>query len=446
MVSFSADNGTVIAASGITGADGSVTMSLKSIVSGNRKVSATTNSSTQEVSVNFVSGDADIATSSVTATPASIVADGTNESVIRLALKDINDNAVVGQSVVLDSSLAGSFVGSVTDNRDGTYTAALTGRKIGTTSITAQVNGSAFGVTPVVVTLLAGSPDVAHSALAAGSASIVADGNKASALTLTLKDIYGNIVTGQTVSFVSSLSGTTMGNVTDNGDGTYTADLTGTSEGITSITAMVNGSAFGVAAVSVELIATLTLSTNGKTYSATSGFPSTGFHNADFQILLNGNVPANYIWSSNRPWVHVSSSGKVTLTGTPSAGSKSVTLTGTPGSGGTPQTYIFTVNNWYTTPGSTKMTKTDGSAYCSNHGAVQISAGDGNALMREWGGLNAYPASDFGMVTDTKFETFTTTLYDSWNNLYRILEMFGSHIDTGSGPDNLYYVTCRTSI
>lgn len=447
LVSFVADNGAVIGSSGTTGSDGSVTMSLKSIVSGNSKVSATTNGSTQEVSVNFVSGDANIATSTIAATPMSVVADGISESAITLTLKDINDNAAIGQSVVFDSSLAGSFVGSVTDNRDGTYTAALTGRKMGTTSITAQVNGSAFGVAPVVVTLLAGNPDVAHSALAAGSASIVADGSDSSRLTITLKDVYDNIVTGQTVSFVSSLSGTTVGSVTDNGDGTYTADLTGTSEGITSISAMVNGSAFGVPAISVELTAILTLSTNGKTYSSTVGFPSTGFRNADFQILLNGSVPANYSWSSNRSWVNVTSTGKVSLTGTPSAGSKTVTVTGTPGTGGTPQVYTFTVKNWYTTPGSTKMTGTDGGAYCSSQGTVQISFDDADAVTGEWGGLNAYPTSDFGVVADTLFATFTSTPNPGQTNHYWIKDLFGSNLDQSTGPDfNKYYVTCRTSI
>ncbi|MBV8045358.1 inverse autotransporter beta domain-containing protein, partial [Pluralibacter sp.] len=402
-VSFSADNGAVIGASSTTDVNGETTMPLKSVTSGQSKVTASFNGSSQEVIVNFVAGDADTATSTISATPVSVVADGTSESVIILTLKDINGNAVVGQSVAFSSSLAGSFVGNVTDHDDGTYTAALTGRKIGQTNITAQVNGSAFSVTPAVVTLVAGNPDAAHSSLVSGSGSILADGNASARLTITLKDIYDNVVTGQTVNFISSLQGTTVGNVTDNDDGTYTADLTGTSEGITSITALVNGSAFSVPAVSVELIAILTLSTNGKNYSSTSGFPGTGFRNADFQILLNGSVPANYTWSSNRPWVQVSNNGKVTLAGTPSGGSKTVTLTGNSSYGGTPQVYTFTVNHWFTTPGNLKMNGNDGRDYCSSNGAVQISAIDGDDVFQEWGGLNAYPASDFGTVADSEF-------------------------------------------
>ncbi|MBV8043189.1 MAG: hypothetical protein JO226_11225 [Pluralibacter sp.] len=143
----------------------------------------------------------------------------------------------------------------------------------------------------------------------------------------------------------------------------------------------------------------------------------------------------------------MSNNGKVTLAGTPSTNSKTVTLTGTPGSGGTPQVYIFTVNNWYTTPGK-EMTHDSGSAHCSDKGAVQISSEDVNSVLREWGGLNAYSTSDFGMASNSNFLTFTSTPFTdgegTTNYVWR--DMFNIILHGNSAPDIIFYVTCRTGI
>ncbi|HGL6910059.1 TPA: Ig-like domain-containing protein, partial [Citrobacter farmeri] len=53
VVNFSADNGATIAASGTTGADGTVTMTLTSLVAGDATVTASINNSSRSVSVTF---------------------------------------------------------------------------------------------------------------------------------------------------------------------------------------------------------------------------------------------------------------------------------------------------------------------------------------------------------------------------------------------------------
>ncbi|BBJ69062.1 Ig-like domain-containing protein [Enterobacter sp. 18A13] len=144
---------------------------------------------------------------------------------------------------------------TVTDNGDGSYTATLTGTTAGAAAVSATLGGAAFGVAPAGVTLTAGAPDAARSSLAAAPATIAADGVAASTLTLTLRDALNNPVSGQAVAFASTLGGVTFSTVTDNGDGSYTATLTGTTAGAAAVSATLGGAAFGVAPAGVTLTA-----------------------------------------------------------------------------------------------------------------------------------------------------------------------------------------------
>jgi len=69
-------------------------------------------------------------------------------------------------------------------------------------------------------------------------ASVPADGQSQSTVTVTVTDAEGNPVAGDQVSFASSDSGETIGPVTDQGNGTYTATVTSsTTPGVVTITA-----------------------------------------------------------------------------------------------------------------------------------------------------------------------------------------------------------------
>ncbi|MCU6285094.1 Ig-like domain-containing protein, partial [Enterobacter cloacae] len=107
--------------------------------------------------------------SSLTASPVSIVADGTAAYTVTLSLKDANGNAISGQTVAFSSSLSGSTIGTVRDNGDGTYTAQLTGTTSGTANVTVTARGSAFDATAATATLTADSsnPSTTQSSLTA---------------------------------------------------------------------------------------------------------------------------------------------------------------------------------------------------------------------------------------------------------------------------------------
>jgi adhesin/invasin len=172
---------------------------------------------TDTATVTLTPGPADATRSLITAVPTSIVADGVSTSTITVQLKDAFNNSLTsgGDTVALAANLGG--MSSVTDNGNGSYTATLTsGTTAGTATITGTVN-------------------------AAAPASIVADGVTTSTITVQLKDVNSNnlISGGDTVALATDLG--TMGSVTDNSNGSYTATLTSaTTVGTATITGTVN--------------------------------------------------------------------------------------------------------------------------------------------------------------------------------------------------------------
>ncbi|MCH8992648.1 MAG: S-layer protein, partial [Acidobacteria bacterium] len=183
-------------------------------------------------------------TSTITASPTSITADGSSISTITVQLKDKNGaNLTSGGDAVTLSATAGSL-GSVTDNSDGTYTATLTsGTTTGTATITGTVNAAAITDTETV-TLTPGAADGTTSLITAAPTSIVADGATTSTITVQLKDAFSNNLDsgGDTVELATDLG--TLGSVTDNSNGTYTATLTSaTTTGTATITGTVNAAA-----------------------------------------------------------------------------------------------------------------------------------------------------------------------------------------------------------
>ena len=83
--------------------------------------------------------------STISASPASIVANGTSTSTVTVQVKDAAGNTITtGGATVTLSTSAGTLSG-VTDNGNGTYTATLTSATSpGSASITGSVNGNAI--------------------------------------------------------------------------------------------------------------------------------------------------------------------------------------------------------------------------------------------------------------------------------------------------------------
>ncbi|WP_127956645.1 invasin domain 3-containing protein [Serratia microhaemolytica] len=242
--------------------DGSYTVAFTGTKAGDAVITAKVNGNaftTPQVSVKLIGDSSTLSTtkSTLQSSVTSLIANGTNKATLTFTLKDANDNPVIGQTVLFNSSLTNSVFSTVTDNQDGTYTATLSGTKIGDALITVKVNGNDLANQQVSVKLIADSSNLSStkSALTSDITTLVADGSSKATLTFTLKDANDNPVSGQTVTFTSSLANSSFASVTDNQNGTYTVTFTGTKAGDAVITANVNGNAFATPQVSVKLIA-----------------------------------------------------------------------------------------------------------------------------------------------------------------------------------------------
>ncbi|MCP1311371.1 invasin domain 3-containing protein [Paenibacillus tyrfis] len=213
---------------------------------GTTTISATVGGSAiaSTVSVQFVPGAPSAATSTVEAGNASLTADGASQTTVSVKLKDAQGNALTsgGAAVAITSTLG--TIGAVTDKQNGTYTATLTApTTVGTATISATVGGSAIAST-ASVQFMPGAPSAATSTVEAANASLTADGASQTTISVKLKDAQGHALTngGAAVAITSTLG--TVGAVTDNQNGTYTATLTApTTVGTATISATFGGAA-----------------------------------------------------------------------------------------------------------------------------------------------------------------------------------------------------------
>ncbi|MFN6053860.1 MAG: Ig-like domain-containing protein, partial [Planctomycetia bacterium] len=177
--------------------------------------------------------------STVTASPTSLVAGSSGTTTLTVQARDQYGNAVPTSSsagtITFDSLPAGSgSIGTVTDNNNGTYTVTYTaGTNAGNIVLTPKLNGVSFS-NPLTFAVLPGSVSLATSTVSVSSASLVA-GSGTVNITVQLKDSNGNnlISSGGTVTFGNIPAGMgSIGSVTDNGNGTYSATFTaGTTAG-----------------------------------------------------------------------------------------------------------------------------------------------------------------------------------------------------------------------
>lgn len=194
------------------------------------------------VTVPFVPGAAYAGTSTITASPSSITANGTSTSAITVQLKDRYGNSLTtgGAAVTLSRTLG--TIGAVIDNGNGTYSAVLTAATLaGPATITGSIDGTAISET-ATVTLTAGPPSTATTSVTASAATLTADDVSTATITVSLKDAFGNSVSnsGASVSLATNLG--TIGPVTSQGGGMYTAVLkAGTLAGTAIVTGKIDG-------------------------------------------------------------------------------------------------------------------------------------------------------------------------------------------------------------
>jgi surface protein len=141
-----------------TNADGIATLSSWTLgtAAGMNGVQATVTESDPAISVTFsatsVPGPASPQTSTITANPTSLLANGTATSQLTIQLKDAHGNDLTsgGATITFATPTQGS-IGTLTDHGNGTYSATYTaGTTAGTVTITPRVGGVSFSNTASV--------------------------------------------------------------------------------------------------------------------------------------------------------------------------------------------------------------------------------------------------------------------------------------------------------
>ncbi|WP_158837815.1 invasin domain 3-containing protein [Polaribacter sp. L3A8] len=239
--------------------DGTYTAQLTSSIAGTAGLSFTVNDiqATNTVEV-VLEQDIDLTLSTIITNPNSIIANGSDISIITVHLKDSSGNNITNiQDVVIETNL-GNITATI-NNNDGTYTAQLTSSIAGAAGLSFTVND--IQATNTVEVVLEQDIDLTLSTITANRSAIYANGTDISIITVHLKDSSGNSVTN----IQDVVIETNLGNITttiDNNDGTYTAQLTSSTAGAAGLSFTVNDiQATNTVEVVLEQDIDLTLST-----------------------------------------------------------------------------------------------------------------------------------------------------------------------------------------
>ena len=247
VVNFSADNGATIAASGTTGSDGTVTMTLTSTVAGDATVTASINNSSRSVSVTFTAdaGTAQLADGALERVNNGALANGSETNSVKATVTDAQGNLLAGQVVNFSADNGATIAASGTTGADGTVTMTLTSTVAGDATVTASINGSSRNVN---VTFVAdtGTAQIADGALERVINDALANNIATNSVKATVTDAQGNLLAGQVVNFSADNGATIAASGTTGSDGTVTMTLTSRVVGDSTVTASINNSSESV--------------------------------------------------------------------------------------------------------------------------------------------------------------------------------------------------------
>ena len=238
-VSVSADNGAAVAATVITGPDGTVEISVTSQTAGISTVTATINNSTLSQNVTFI---ADVSTAKIAVlevTQDYAVADGSTANTLRARVTDAFGNTLAGQTVSVLADNGATVAPTVITGQDGTVEISVTSQTAGSSAVTASINSSSQSRD---VTFIADVRTAKIADLVVTRDNSVADGAMANTLRVRVTDAFGNVLAGQTVSVTADNSATVTPTVTTQPDGTAEISVTSQTAGTSVITASVNNS------------------------------------------------------------------------------------------------------------------------------------------------------------------------------------------------------------
>jgi hypothetical protein len=186
--------------------------------------------------VTFTPGNASQGSSSLMASPTSLVADGVATTTLTVTAQDSLGNPVNNAPVTLGANgSANTFSAASGTTSAGTFTATLSSTKAETKVVTATVNGFMI-TTPVSFT--PGAVDATKSTVVANpTTNVVANGAASSTITVTAMDANSNVISGAAVSLATPGATATPSSGTTDTSGVFSSKLTASSAGAKTVTA-----------------------------------------------------------------------------------------------------------------------------------------------------------------------------------------------------------------
>ena len=199
--------GNLVESCGLTNNSGSALCTLKSTKAEVKTLSITSPVNLTGGSVTFIAGAADPSKSTIEGT-GPVLANGSDQSLIVITLKDAFENPLLGVTptfVATGTPVTNTYVACSSTDSSGVSNCHLksTAAELKTLTITSPINKSGG-----TVLFNPGPVSVANSNIT-GTSQILADGVATSTVTITLKDQSNNPVTGITPEFEATNTGTT---------------------------------------------------------------------------------------------------------------------------------------------------------------------------------------------------------------------------------------------
>ena len=198
-VSVTAGNGATVAPTVITEPDGTVEISVTSQTAGTSAVTATINSSSQSRDVTFV---ADVRTAKIAdlvVIKDDSVADGAMANMLRARVTDAFGNALAGQTVSVLAGNGATTAPTVTTQPDGTVEISVTSQTAGISAVTASINNSSQSRN---VTFVPGDASQLTSTVETNKSNYTV--GETITITVTLRDVFDNLVTGATTQLAAN--------------------------------------------------------------------------------------------------------------------------------------------------------------------------------------------------------------------------------------------------
>ncbi len=232
-------------------------------------------------------GSASTTTSTLSASPNSIVANGSSTSAITVQLKDAAGNNLTGSGGTVALSLAGpGSLSAVTDNGDGTYSATLTSPiTVGSATVSGTLNAAALAATAGVGYVHGAATKIA---LAESGSNVAGNGHS---LVATIQDANGNTVTSDSSTVVAFAKTGGAGTVTGLGtatvtNGVATLGVTNRLVGLINLDAQAAGLTTGTASYTITIGPVSPAASDSTVVAAPTAVYANGVDSATITVTL----------------------------------------------------------------------------------------------------------------------------------------------------------------